>query len=156
MDASTAAAAALAVALEDSRAAALRQVLLERERVAMSNEDVRSWVAQHVFTQSVQPPRATIPLTWAAAYEVRHENFLHAQSVLEEVRAANREGDAEHIEEILADELGSSEYENEVEELACVLCRRQSRDMYEMASRGRWEGLAPNERLVCGECFLLH
>ena len=152
MDASTVAAAALAVALEDSRAAALRQVLLERERVAMSNEDVRSWVAQHVFTQSVQPPRATIPLTWAAAYEVRHENFVHVQSVLQEVRAANREGDAEHIEEILADELASSD---EAEELTCVLCRRQSRDMYEMASLGRWEGLAPNERLVCGECFLL-
>ena len=146
------AAAALAVALEDSRAAALREVLLDRERAAMSNEDVRSWVAQHVFTQSVQPPRATIPLTWAAAYEVRHENFVHVQSVLQEVRAANREGDAEHIEEILADELASSD---EAEELTCVLCRRQSRDMYEMASLGRWEGLAPNERLVCGECFLL-
>ena len=152
MDASAVAAAALAVALKDSRAAALRQVLLERERVAMSNEDVRSWVAQHVFTQSVQPPRATIPLTWAAAYEVRHENFVHVQSVLQEVRAANREGDAEHIEEILADELASSD---EAKELTCVLCRRQSRDMYEMASLGRWEGLAPNERLVCGECFLL-
>ena len=85
----------------------------------MSNEDVRSWVARHV---------------------------VHVHSVLQNIQAANRAGDAEHVEQILAVELA--------EERTCVLCRRRSREMYDMASLGRRQSLAPNERLVCRDCFL--
>ena len=46
MDASSLAAAALAVATDDSRAAAVRELLLDRERAAMANEDARSFLAQ--------------------------------------------------------------------------------------------------------------
>ena len=46
MDASTLAAAALSVAVDESRDAALRELLLERERATMQAEDLRSYVAQ--------------------------------------------------------------------------------------------------------------
>ena len=46
MDAVTLAAAALAIAVDESRDAALRQALLERERLAMAVEDRDSFVAQ--------------------------------------------------------------------------------------------------------------
>ena len=108
----------------------------------MSNEDVRSWVAQHVFTESAQPPRTTFPITWAAAYEVRHENFLQAHDALRDVRTAHLQGDAERIDDILSEELGSSSEEGE-EARVCVLCRHLSLNVYQMAPRGRWAGLAP-------------
>ena len=157
MDALTVAAAALAVATEHSRDAALHQALLDRERAAMSNEDVRSWVAQRVFTESAQPPRTTFPMTWAAAYEVRHENFLHARDALRDVRTAHLHGDAERIDDILSEELGDSSEEEEEEEepRVCVLCRHLTPEVYEMAPRGRWAGLAPEERRLCGACYRL-
>ena len=111
--------AALAVVVNESRDAAHGAVLLELERKAMSNEDVRSWVARHV---------------------------VHVQSVLQDIQAANRAGNAEHVKQILDDELA--------EERTCVLCRRRSREMYDMASLGRRRGLALNERLACRDCFL--
>ena len=152
MDATTL--AALSVALEQSRAAANQELLLERERLAMAVEDRDSFLAQRYFVSSMQVPRVPGPMTWAAAYEVRHENFLHVQGVLRDVRVANRQGDAERM----ADELGTTEEEEDEEEaeaLVCVLCQRLSRDMYQMAPIGRWEGLAPDERLVCGACYRL-
>ena len=48
MDASSVAAAALAVAVDESREAALRELLLDRERAAMQAEDLRSFVAERL------------------------------------------------------------------------------------------------------------
>ena len=48
MDASSVAAAALAVAVDESREAALRELLLDRERAAMQSEDLRSFVAERL------------------------------------------------------------------------------------------------------------
>ena len=45
MDATTI--AALAVAIQESHAAAIQQLLLDRERAAMGNEDARSRLAAH-------------------------------------------------------------------------------------------------------------
>ena len=118
MDALTVAAAALAVAVEESRDAAHRAALLELERKAMSNEDVRSWVAQRVFTQSVQPPGTRPPMTWQSAYEMRDGNFFHVVDALREVRQALRAGDPERIEIILDHELGDSDEEEAEEEEA--------------------------------------
>ena len=84
------------LAVEESRDAAHRAALLELERKAMSNEDVRSWVAQRVFTQSVQPPGTRPPMTWQSAYEMRDGNFFHVVDALREVRQALRAGDHNH------------------------------------------------------------
>ena len=70
------AAAALAVVLKESQEAALREALLDRERAAMTAEDLRSFVAQRHFTGSTQVPSTMHPVTWEAAYEQRHEDYL--------------------------------------------------------------------------------
>ena len=51
MDASSVAAAALAVAVDESREAALRELLLDRERAAMQAEDLRSFVAERLAVE---------------------------------------------------------------------------------------------------------
>ena len=48
MDASSVAAAALAIAVDESREAALRELLLDRERAAMQAEDLRSFVVERL------------------------------------------------------------------------------------------------------------
>ena len=75
MDASSLAAAALAVAMEDSRTAAVRELMLDRERAAMANEDARSYMAQRHFVGSQQDPNIAGPqTTWRVAYLVqRHD-----------------------------------------------------------------------------------
>ena len=50
MDASTL--AALSIAMDESRDAALRELMQERERATMQAEDLRSYVAQRHFTAS--------------------------------------------------------------------------------------------------------
>ena len=111
MDASSVAAAALAVALEDSRAAAIRKLLLERERAAMANEDARSFLAQRLFTGPTQVPSTMRPMTWEAAYEQRHEDYLLAHDAMRAALLAVRQGDDEGAADLLAVEVGDSDEE---------------------------------------------
>ena len=55
-NAPTLAAAALAVALDESREAAVRELMLDFERAAMAREDARSYLAQRLFAGSLQVP----------------------------------------------------------------------------------------------------
>ena len=116
MDASSLAAAALAVATEDSRAAAVRELLLDRERAAMANEDARSFLAQRFYTGSLQVPSTMRPMTWEAAYDQRHQDLLLAHDAMRAALLAVRQGDDERAEGVLAAELGSSSEEAEEEE----------------------------------------
>ena len=68
MDAVTLAAAALAIVVDESRDAALRQALLDRERAAMTAEDRGSFLAQRLYKGSTQVPSAMPPMTWRAAH----------------------------------------------------------------------------------------
>ena len=61
MDASTLAAAALAIARDESRDAAVRELLLDRERTAMVAEDFWSHLAQRLFVGSLLVPSAIPP-----------------------------------------------------------------------------------------------
>ena len=175
MDGLTLAAAALAIAVEQSRDAALRQAVLERERLAMAVEDRDSFLAQRFFTGSMQLRGAAAhrPQTWQAAYEVRDDNFEQVVDALRQVRAANRRGDAEAINDIVADELGSDdepaqppesssssdEAASSDEERApppimhrCVLCGRMSSSVNLQLPTGRWANLPMEQRLVCDSC----
>ena len=152
------AAAALAVVLKESQEAALREALLDRERAAMTAEDRGSLLAQRLFTGSTQVPSTMPPMTWRAAHRHVQNDMLGALDAMRAALRAHRQGDGDRVEPVLADELGSTEEEEDEEEaeaLVCVLCQRLSRDMYQMAPIGRWEGLAPDERLVCGACYRL-
>ena len=115
MDASTLAAAALAVAADESRDAALRELLLDRERAAMQAEDLRSYVAQRHFTTSLLVPRAPA-MTWEAAYAQRHLDLQSAFNAMRAALRAVRQGDDEGAEELLAVEVGDSDEEEEEEE----------------------------------------
>ncbi len=176
MDAVTLAAAALAIAVDESRDAALRQALLERERVAMAVEDRDSFLAQRFFTGSLQLRGAAghRPQTCQAAYQVRDDNFEQVVDALREVRAANRRGDAERINDIVAMELGyssddepaqpselggsSDEADSSDEQPApppayrCVLCGLTSSSVNLQLPTGRWANLPMEQRLVCDSC----
>ena len=109
MDASSVAAAALAVAVDESRDAALRELLLDRERAAMQAEDLRSFVAERHFTGSLLVPRA-FPMTWEAAYLQRHVDLELAHDAMRAALRAVRQGD-EGAADLLAVEVGDSDEE---------------------------------------------
>ncbi len=162
MDASGLAAAALAVAMDESRDAAVRELLLARERAAMNAEDLRSYVAQRHFTASQLVPRAPA-LTWEAAFAQHHTDLLLAHDAMRDALRAVRQGDDVRAEGLLAAEVRSSSEEEEEEEetdedddtLVCVLCGREpagARRLLTMAAEGRWAGLALEARRVCSDC----
>ena len=69
MDASSLAAAALAVAMEDSRSAAVRELMLDRERAAMVAEDRGSFLIERHFVDPRQVPRNVLPrFNWEDAF----------------------------------------------------------------------------------------
>ena len=117
MDALTVAAAALAVAVEDSRAAAIRELLLERERLAMAVADRDSYLAQRHFVGSAQVP--LVPgrplMTWRAAYDQRHNDFVDAHAAMRAARRAVLQGDARGAEDHLTAEVGSEDSEEDEE-----------------------------------------
>ena len=85
MDASSLAAAALAVAMEDSRSAAVREVMLDRERAAMVAEDRGSYMAQRHFTHTQQMPgphNTYPPTTWRDAYLVQRNDAHRMRDVM--------------------------------------------------------------------------
>ena len=173
MDGLTLAAAALAIAVEQSRDAALRQAVLERERLAMGVEDRDSFLAQRFFVGSMQlraagQPR---PQTWQAAYQVRDDNFEDVVDALRQVQEANRRGDEEAIHNIVADVLGSDdppqppESSSSSDEAAsseerapppimhrCVVCGRMSSSVALQLPTGRWANLPMDQRMVCDGC----
>ena len=59
MDAPAVAAAAVAVAVLHAQAAAIEQLLRERERAAMANEDARSYIARSGTSLAQSRCRAT-------------------------------------------------------------------------------------------------
>ena len=115
MDASGLAATALAVAMDESRDAAVRELLLARERAAMNAEDLRSYVAQRHFTASQLVPRAPA-LMWEAAFAQHHNDLRLAPDALRDALRAVRQGDDVRAEGLLAAEVRSSSEEEEEEE----------------------------------------
>ena len=136
MNAPTLVAAALAVALDESREAAVRELMLDLERAAMANEDARSYMAQRLFTGSLQVPSTMRPMTWRAAHRHVQNDMIGARDAMRAALRAHRQGDGDRVERVLVDELGSSSEEAEEEEessheggvrdhedaLVCVLC----------------------------------
>ena len=116
MDASSVAAAALAVATDHSRDAALRQALLDRERAAMTAEDRGSFLAQRLYTGSTQVPSTMRPMTWRAAHQHVQNDVLGARDAMRAARRAIRHGNDERAEALLTAELGLSSDEADEDE----------------------------------------
>ena len=116
MDAATIAAAALAIVVDESREAAMRELLLERERLAMTVADRDSYLAQRHYIVSAQLPVASLALvTWQSAYVLRHNNFIDAQAVMRAALQAVRRGDDDAAENFLVAEVGSEQSVEDVE-----------------------------------------
>ena len=80
MDATTNVAAALAIAIEHGRFAARQQVLLDRERAAMTAEDHRSMLARLVASSSQVP--SAMRLMWTAAYRHVQNDVIYLRGVM--------------------------------------------------------------------------
>ncbi len=121
MDASSLAAAALAVAMEDARTAAVHELMLDRERAAMVAEDRGSFLAQRHYIGSLQlhQPYGAYPvMTWRDAYFMRRDDMSRAMRAS---LMAMRGGDAQRARDVLArvvrpdDEEAEEEQEEEDE-----------------------------------------
>ena len=105
MDASSLAAAALAVAMDDARTSTVRAVLLDRERAAMMAEDRGSFLAQRHYIGSLQlhQPYGTYPvMTWRDAYWMRRDDLIRAREVMHASLMAMRGGDVQRAMDVLA------------------------------------------------------
>ena len=111
MDAVTAA-EVLAIVAAESRDAVIQDLLLERERLAMSIEDRDSYLAQHHFAsgsaQIARPERLT---TWERAFRQRHNDYLDAHAAMRAAARALRNGDSDGALNILEREVGDEDSE---------------------------------------------
>ncbi len=99
MDASTTAAAALAIAVAASEQSAMDALLLERERLAMIVEDQASFLAQRHWVGTLHLQRLSQPMTWRELYEQRHRDLEHAWAAMRVALHAHRRGDTELAEQ---------------------------------------------------------
>ena len=116
MDAVTVAAAALAIVVDESQEAAVRELLLERERLAMTVADRDSFLAQRhhvVSAQALLPGRL---MTWQDAYHQRHNDYLDGEHAMRAALRALQRGDGEAAEQHLVAEVGSEQSVEDVEE----------------------------------------
>ena len=151
MDGLTLAAAALAIAVDESRDAALRQAVLERERLAMGVEDRDSFLAQRFFVASAQLPGAAPPVTWRAAQVRAHNEALEMRDVMDEARRALRRGYEDRALALLEAELDRDEPADDTsdeEERApppiphrCAGCGRMTTSVTVQWPAGRWADL---------------
>ena len=115
MDAVTVAAAALAIVVDESQEAAVRELLLERERLAMTVADRDSFLAQRhhvVSAQALLPGRL---MTWQDAYHQRHNDYLDKEHAMRAALRALQRGDGEAAAQHLVAEVGSEQSVEDVE-----------------------------------------
>ena len=113
MDAATIAAAAMAIVVDESREAAVHDLLLERERLAMAVADRDSFLAQRHFVVSAQVELPGRLMPWRAAFRQRHNDFLDAHAAMRAAVTALRSGDVDVALSSLTDEVGSDSVEDE-------------------------------------------
>ena len=102
--------AALALSVSYYQDEAVSELLLERERLAMEAEDLRSFVAGRHFTQNLfdgrelSPPR--LPRSWQRAHEPLFSNWQIRHDVIHEALRDLRMGDPDSAEQLLKHEIG--------------------------------------------------
>ena len=172
MDAVTLVAAALAVACENSRTAALEQVLRDRELAAMRAADLECQAAQrgHVWSQQLPRP-AQLPLhayqrTWQQAYSELDAEYQNALNALQAVGVANAAGDSDRVAELVRQELGAAPGDNSARDDAeseagsddsqVPRCRRcgDRENLHLMDRSGPWlDAESEAERTYCSDCL---
>ena len=111
MDAASTA-AVLAIVAAESRDAVIQDLLLERERLAMSIEDRDSYLAQkHFAGGSAQIARPGRLMTYQTAFRQRHHDYLDAHAAMRAAARALRNGDADVALSRLTAEVGDEDSE---------------------------------------------
>ncbi len=111
MDAATTA-AVLAIVADESRDAAIRDLLLERERLAMAVADRDSYLAQRHFAGgSAQVARPGPLMTYQTAFRQRHHDYLDAHAAMRAAARALRNGDVDVALARLTTEVGDEDSE---------------------------------------------
>ena len=88
----------------------MSELLVERERLVMEAEDLRSFVAgrhfmHNLFNRQGLPP-SHLPRTWQRAYEPLFSDWLNRHDVIHEALRDLRMGDPESAERLLKHEVG--------------------------------------------------
>ena len=168
MDAVTLVAAAVAMACDQSRTAALEEVLRDRELAAMRAADLECQVAQrgHVWSQQLPRP-AQLPLhayrrTWQQAYNELDTEYQNALNALQAVGVANANGDSNRVAELVRQELGaapdvgdnSSEAGSDDSQVPrCFRCGDRE-NLHLMDQSGLWiDAESEAARTYCHECL---
>ena len=174
MDDVTLVAAAVAIAVDRSRNAALEDSLLERERQAMRTADLESVVAQRMFTSSMQLPHGA-PETWRTAHTRARNETEDLRAVIDSAAHAMRQGYDEHAFEVLEAEQRRAEPVEQmraepveqrraepveqrraepVEQIMqrCAGCGRWSTRFTLQWPAGRWTDLPAEDRMLCADC----
>ena len=177
MDAVTLVAAAVAVACDQSRNAALEDVLRDRELAAMRAADLESQIAQRLHVWSQQLPRPEqLPVqaytrTWQEAYDHLETDYQQALDTLQEVGVANSNGDSERVAELVRQELGddqraassdtdaaasdtdaaASDTDSDAQQ-RCARCG-DTRNLEVMLPMGPWVDAPVEARTYCRECL---
>ena len=182
MDAVTLVAAAVAIAVDQSRNAALEDIMQERERQAMHAAGLESMVAQRMFTSSMQLP-VVAPMTWRSAHTRAHNETIDLLTVIDQAARALRRGHDQHASELLEAELARAGLESDSSEPAdsdaesepveqmraepeeqrragaveqvlrrCAGCGRMSANVILQWPAGRWTDLPAEDRMLCPDC----
>ena len=177
MDAVTLVAAAVAIAVDQSRNAALEDIVQERERQAMRAAELESMVAQRMFTSSMQLP-VVAPMTWRSAHTRAHNETVDLLTVIDQAARALRRGHDQHASELLEAELARAGMESDSSEPAdsdaesepvepveqrrevpeeqvlrrCAGCGRMSANVILQWPAGRWTDLPAEDRMLCLDC----
>ena len=102
----------LAILTAESRDAAIQNLLLERERLAMSVEDRDSYLAQKHFAGGSAQIASRGPLmTYQTAFRRRHHDYLDAHAAMRAAARALRNGDADGALSRLTAEVGDEDSE---------------------------------------------
>ena len=173
MDAVTLVAAAVAIAVDHSRNAALEDCLLDRERQAMRAAHLESLIAQRMFTSSTQLPHGAPPVTWRTAHTIAHNEAVQMRAVMDQAARAARRGHDERAVALLEAELARAGLESDSEPAdesdsepaddsdaepvvqilrRCAGCGRMSASVTLQWPAGRWTGLPEEDRMLCDDC----
>ena len=134
MDAVTLVAAAVAIAIDDSRNAALEDCLLDRERQAMRAADLESLIAQRAFSRPLPPRRDLI-------------HALHREALLA-AWAAQSDSDNSDAEPVV--QIAPQPALQPVQR--CGRCA-STRNLELLLPTGRWANLPMEQRLFCDACI---
>ena len=168
MDAVTLVAAAVAIAVDHSRNAALEDCLLDRERQAMRAAHLESLIAQRMFMSSTQLPHGAPPVTWRTAQTIAHNETVQLRAVMDQAARALRRGYDERAAALLEAELAGPQSDSEPHESEpaddsdaepmvqilrrCAGCGRMSASVTLQWPAGRWTGLPEEDRMLCDDC----